>query len=42
MEIKKQPKKSAKTLPLKNLPVVPLNEFDMFSVSGGSYGSWSG
>jgi hypothetical protein len=42
MKIKKQSKKPAKKEPVKSLPVVPLNEHDMSSVSGGSYNAWAG
>jgi hypothetical protein len=41
MEIKKQSKKPAKKEPMQTLPVVPLNEHDMSSVSGGN-NSWGG
>ena len=42
MNTKKPDQKQAKTLPLKNLPIVTLTEKDMSSVNGGSYGTWAG
>jgi len=35
MKTKQQSQKPAKTLPVRTLPVMPLNEHDMSSVSGG-------
>ena len=42
MDTKKQDQKQAKTLPLKNLPIVTMTEKDMSSVNGGGYSTWAG
>jgi hypothetical protein len=42
MDTKKPDQKQAKTLPVKNLPIVTMTEKDMSFVNGGGYNSWAG